>query len=355
VPSARRKWKAIAIGVAAVVLAAAGIAMWRARTVHTERLIAVLPFENNGSTEDDYFADGMTDEVRSRLSAVRGLRVTARGSSAQYTRSRKSPREIGRELGVQYLLAGTVRWMKGPGVNRVRVTPELIDVSNEQSTWSQPYDTVMSDVFAVQANIATRVAEALNVTLAAPVQAQIAEHSASNLDAYDEFLKGEQISDALGATDVMVYTKALPHYERAIELDSGFVRAWSAVARAYALLSQSHPTKEGSERARIAAERVTQLAPGRVESRLAMGSYLRNVKLDYDGARKEFLAGLEHDPNDAGLLTSLATVESSLGHFDDALVHAKQAALVDPRSVASARRVAGTYHDLRRFEEELPA
>jgi TolB-like protein len=122
----------------------------------------VLPFENAGSADDEYFADGMTDEVRSRLSAIHGLRVTARASSSQYRRSSKSPRDIGRELEVQYLLSGTVRWSKTNGVSRVRVTPELIEVSNAESRWSQPYDTVMSDVFAVQANIASKVAEALD-------------------------------------------------------------------------------------------------------------------------------------------------------------------------------------------------
>jgi TolB-like protein len=101
-----------------------------------ERKVAVLPFENAGSADDEYFADGMTDEVRSRLSTIRGLRVTARASSSQYRRSKKTPRQIGRELEVQYLLQGTVRWSKTNGVNRVRVTPELIAVSNEESRWS---------------------------------------------------------------------------------------------------------------------------------------------------------------------------------------------------------------------------
>ena len=175
---ARRLPKFLGAGIAAAVLAvvvAIAAVAWRHNTASASvRRIAVLPFENAGSADDEYFADGMTDEVRSRLSSIGGLQVTARASSSQYKRSKKTMHDIGRELAVQYLLTGTVRWSKEHDVNRVRVTPELIDVSNESSKWSQPYDTVLSNVFEVQAGIASRVAEALNVALAAPAQERIA-------------------------------------------------------------------------------------------------------------------------------------------------------------------------------------
>jgi serine/threonine-protein kinase len=319
-----------------------------------DRKIAVLPFENAGSSDDEYFAEGMTDEVRSRLSTIRGLRVTARTSSAQYRRSTKSPREIGRELEVQYLLTGTVRWSKANGVSRVRVTPELIDVSNEDQRWSEPYDTVMSDVFAIQASIASRVAEALNVALAAPMQAALAERPTSSLDAYDEFLKGQEITASLGNTDPPTLLKGLEHYEAAVALDSSFARAWSAVARSYGILSANGPRKEWVERARVAAERTTQLAPDRPEARLAMGSYLDNIRLDYDGAGREYREGLKRDPNNADLLGAMSGTEARLGKIEDALAHRKQAALLDPRSVTANRQLAGAYHALRRFGEELP-
>jgi tetratricopeptide (TPR) repeat protein len=193
------------------------------------------------------------------------------------------------------------------------------------------------------------------IALAAPDRAEIAQPATSNLDAYDEFLKGEQITNSLGSSDGVTLLKGLEHYERALQLDSTFVRAWSAVARAQSGINGSGPTKEGVERARVAAERTVQLAPNRVEARLAMGSYLRAIKVDLTGARQQFLAGLERDPNNPDLLTELATVERALGRFDDALAHAKQAALVDPRSVASARRLAAAYQDLRRYPEALQA
>ena len=350
------RWAVIAAA-AIVVLAAGGFVALRMRkgTGPSIERIAVLPFENAGGSDDEYFADGMTDEVRSKLSTIGGLRVTARASSSQYKRSRKTPREIGKELEVQYLLTGTVRWSKANGVNRVRVTPELIQVSNAESKWSQPYDTVLSDVFAVQAAIASKVAEALNVALAPPVQAHIAEAATSNIDAYDEFLKGEQITNSLGTSDAITLANGLSHYEKAVQRDSSFVRAWSAIARSLSMMSSSAPSKEGVVRAKFAAERSMQLAPDRAESRLAMGSYLRDIALDYPGAREQYLEGLKHEPNNPDLLTGLGALERSLGKFDDALAHAKQAAQVDPRSVASARRLAGAYHDMRMYREELAA
>jgi serine/threonine-protein kinase len=354
-PSGKR-WAAIAAAVAVIVGGAAGGVWWRTRTNDTgERKIAVIPFENAGGTEDEYFADGMTDEVRSRLSKIRGLRVTARASSSQYRRSNKTPREIGKELEVRYLVQGTVRWNRTNGVNRVRVTPELIDVSNEESRWSEPYDTVLSDVFAIQASIASRVAEELNVVLAPAVHAQIAERPTSSLDAYDEFLKGEQISNSFGNNDPPTLLKALEHYDQAVRLDSTFARAWSAIARVNSSIAGASPTKELVERARVAAEKAVQLAPDRAEGYLAMGSYLRSIKRDYQGASEQFLEGLKHDPNNPDLLSGIGALEATLGKFDGYLAHAKQAAALDPRSVNSARRVASAYHDLRHYAEEIPA
>jgi serine/threonine-protein kinase len=346
---------AVLVGVAALG-AGVGTYWFRHRSTNGggDRKIAVLPFENAGSSDDEYFAEGMTDEVRSRLSTIRGLRVTARTSSAQYRRSKKSPREIGRELEVQYLLTGTVRWSKTNGVSRVRVTPELIDVSNEDQRWSEPYDTVMSDVFAIQASIASRVAEALNVALAAPVQAELAERPTSNLDAYDEFLKGQQITASLGNLDPPTLLKGLEHYEAAVRMDSTFARAWSAIALGYGSMVGTAPRTDWVERTKVAAERTVRLAPDRPEAHLAMGSYLTSVKLDYDGAMKQYLEGLERDPNNADLLGALSTIETTTGKFEDALKHRQQAALLDPRSVTSVRRLASAYHSLRRYNEELP-
>ena len=355
---APRRNRLVGLGVGAVVviaLAVAGVLFKRDTASATVRRIAVLPFENEGAAGDEYFADGMTDEVRSRIASINGIQVTARASSSQYKKSAKTPKDIGKELSVQYLLTGTVRWSKENGVNRVRITPELIEVSNQSSKWTQAYDTVLSNVFDVQTTIASRVAEALNVALAPPEAARIAQRPTTSLDAYDEFLKGEQITQSFGTSDGIVLAKGLEHYAKAVALDSTFLQAWVAVARAASLQAGTAPTKELVEQARIAAEKAVALAPDRSEARLAMGSYLRDVKLDYDGAHQQYLEGLKRDPNNVELLAGLASMERVLGKFEEQLAHAKQAAALDPRSINTSRRLAAANHDLRHYPDEIAA
>ncbi len=257
--------RSIWIGVAAalVLVAGGGAFAWRRmHAVHEGSFrIAVLPFENEGTAADDYFADGMTDEVRSRLSAVPGLQVTARTSTRQYKKTTKNPHDIGRELSVDYLLTGTVRWSKGNGPDRVRVMPELVQVSNSQSKWSVAFDTVMSDVFAVQAAIASHVAQNLTGALAPPTQQRLASRPTQNLEAYDEFLKGEQITSNVGTGDSKVLNAGIPHYERAVQLDSNFLEAWAQLARALAYNNNAGPTVEAVERNRVAAERALDARP----------------------------------------------------------------------------------------------
>ncbi|HEY2163393.1 MAG TPA: hypothetical protein VGH04_05360, partial [Gemmatimonadaceae bacterium] len=354
-PSRRGIW----IGVAAALLLAAGGGAFAWKRMHGAPdggyRIAVLPFENEGTAADDYFADGMTDEVRSRLSAVPGLQVTARTSTRQYKKTTKNPQDIGRELSVDYLLTGTVRWSKGNGPDRVRVTPELVQVSNNRSKWSTSLDTVMSDVFTVQTAIAQRVAQSLDVALAPPTKQRLASRPTQNLEAYDEFLKGEQITSNVGTGDSRVLNAGIPHYERAVQLDSNFLEAWAQLSRALAYNNNAGPTVEAVERNRIAVERAMMLGPNRAESHLAMAQYLRDVKLDYEGARTQYDAGLKIDPNNTDLMLGEAGVDAILGRFDDAYARAQQAAKLDPRSVATMRRVPMLLHDMRRFPEELAA
>ena len=149
--------RSLALGlVAALGLAvAAGGVLWQQSqpggSASGPTRLAVLPFENQGAPEDDYFADGMTDAVRGKLSALPALQVIARQSSAEYKKSTKSLKQIGRELGVQYLLTATVRWEKSGGASRVQVSPELVQVSTASTKWQQPFDAAMTDVFQVQA------------------------------------------------------------------------------------------------------------------------------------------------------------------------------------------------------------
>ena len=318
--------------------------------------LAVLPFENLGDSADAYFADGITNEVRGKLSQVSGLAVIARASSNEYRHSTKSPQEIARELGADYLLTATVQWNKASGApSRVRVSPELIRVepgAAPTTKWQQPFDASLTDVFQVQADIATKVASALNVALADSVRHELAAKPTENLAAYDAYLKGEAASQALAATDPASLRRAIGFYQQAVALDSGFVPAWAQLSRAKSVLyNNSTPTPELALQARDAAKRAQALGPDRPEGQLALTDYHRVVTIDNRQALAASEAGLRLAPANVDLLVGAALAEQALGRWDAALQHLTQAATLDPRSANTARRAGTTLLWLRRYPE----
>ncbi|HYC30775.1 MAG TPA: protein kinase [Gemmatimonadales bacterium] len=318
-----------------------------------ERRLAVLPFENLGAKDDEYFADGMTDEVRGKLAALHGLEVIAHRSAAEYKGSSKTYEEIGRELGVDYLLVGKVRWDKAAGgQSRVRVSPELIEVAGSRSRWQQPFDAVLSDVFQVQGRIAGEVARALDVALAAPEREQLETKPTRNLAAYDAFLRGEEISKRMTEADPATMDRAISSYERAVALDSGFVQAWVRLSQAQSVAwTNGIPSPERAARARQAAEQALALDPDAAGGRLALGTYLDYIGGDYEKALEQFALGQRADPNNADLLSGAALSEQSLGRWDDALKHLRRAEALDPRSATTADRLARTLNWLRQHQE----
>ena len=246
-----------------------------------------------------------------------------------------------------YFEAGVGRGIAASGIARDQLFLQTKFTFIDGQDARLPYDPA--------APIATQVAQALNVALAPPEAARLAQKPTTSLDAYDEFLKGEQITQSLGTSDAIVLARGLEHYAKAVALDSNFLQAWSAMARAASVSGGTGPTKELVEQARVAAERAVSLAPDRPEAHLAMGAYLRDIKLDYEGAHQQYHEGLKRDPNNVELLGGLASIERTLGKFDDQLAHIKQAAALDPRSINTARRLAGANHDVRRYADELVA
>ena len=324
------------------------------------QVLAVLPFENLGAAEDEYFADGMTDEVRGKLATLPGLEVIASQSSAEYKESAKSLEQIADELGAEYLVIGKVRWDKGTGgQSRVRVSPELVEVVSGRAPttkWQAPFDAALTDVFQVQADIAAQVAAALDVALGAEAQQALAAEPTTNLTAYDAYLKGEDAWQGGAANDPASLQRAIDFYEQAVALDSSFSPAWAQLARTHArYYVNGTPTSAGAARAKSAAERAVALAPGGAESQLALGDYHFNVGNDPARALAAYGAGLRTSPDDAELLTATAPVEQSLGRWEEALAHLTRAQALDPRSVDTARRLARTLLWLRRYPEAAAA
>ncbi|HYX19927.1 MAG TPA: protein kinase [Thermoanaerobaculia bacterium] len=315
--------------------------------------IAVLPFENLGAPEDDYFADGIADQVRGKLTSVPGIEVIARGSSTPYKKTTKTPQEIAKELSANYLLTATVRWQKGGGASRVQVSPELVEIRADgppASKWQQPFDASITDVFQVQSDIASKVAQALGVAIAAGQEKQLAEKPTQNLAAYDAFLKGNALT--LDRTDMANRRQGLAFYEQAVELDPSFAQAWARLSLMNSLIySNGIPTRELRDAALAAAEKAVSLAPAQADGYVALGGYYRLVTLDFARAREEFEKGLRLVPGNPELIRGLGFTETQLGAWEQGLAHLQEAARLDPRSASNVTAVGTTLLQLRRPAE----
>ena len=360
---ARGKSRVVIAAAVFLVIAVAGIFLLRrwqkgGSAAGGVKRVAVLPFENLGAPEDDYFADGVADEIRGKLTSLPGLQIIARGSSTPYKKTTKTPKQIAEELEVGYLLTATVRWEKSGGASRVHVSPELTEVSGSgapTSKWQQPFDAAITDVFAVQSEIATKVALALGAALGASEEKRLSEKPTQNLAAYDAFLKGEEIFHS-GAGDPPSLRKEISFYEQAVALDPGFAQAWAGISIANSLLyGNSTPTPGLAERARRAAEKAVALAPSRPEGYFALGAYERQVSLDYTRALEQFEKGLRVAPGDASLVRGTAYAEQGLGRWDAAVEHFRQAVRLDPRSASSLRSLGDALFRLRRYPEAREA
>jgi eukaryotic-like serine/threonine-protein kinase len=342
----------LAMGVAAVALT---FDRWRAPNESSSlaadgKTLAVLPFENLGRPEDAYFAEGLTEELRSRLSGLRGLRVISRTSTQQYRNTTKSLREIGRELGADYVLQGSIRWERpATGGGRVRVTPQLVEVSKDSDVWTDRYDAEMGDVFAVQGEIGEQVAAAMQVALQTGERQTLAAKPTESFEAYNNFLRAEAlrttISDA--ATG---WREAVTLYERAISLDPRFALASARLAEVHSLLYGGYHdrTPERLERAKAAAETALRLQPDLPEGHLALGLY-HYRRRDYDRAIAEFSTASRHLPNSAEVSYVRGLVQRRQGRYADAAASFERALELDPRSAGKAWEIAASYFMMRAY------
>jgi serine/threonine protein kinase/tetratricopeptide (TPR) repeat protein len=293
--------------------------------------IAVLPFDNMGDSADGYFADGVTDAVRGKLTNVPGLAVIGSASSAQYRHTTKPPREIAQELGVHYLLLGKVRWDKhAGGESQVEVSPELVDGPTATDRWAQPFDASLTHVFQVQGEIADKVAQALQVALTPATQRAVAARPTADLAAYDSYLRGVAFQRTGNSPQIL--RQAIAAYRAAVVRDSAFALAWSRLGVAYSVLYFNgvplHAVADSSERASAQA---LALAPNLPEAHEARGSYYGLVLHDDARGLTEAKAGLALAPTNTGLLTTVANAETGAGLLDSAAATMARAAALDPR------------------------
>jgi TolB-like protein/Flp pilus assembly protein TadD len=321
------------------------------------RRVAVLPFENLGSPEDDYFADGIADAVRGKLTTLPGVAVIARGSSTPYKKTKKTPGEIAKELGVRYLLSATVRWQKGSGAaSRVEVSPELVEIPEAgapTSKWAEPFAASLTDVFQVQSDIAARVARAMGDALTAGDASRLAATPTRSLEAYDAFLKGQQ-EWGHGGIDPASLRRELGHYERAVSLDPGFADAWASLSETLSLLNEYTPGEFPLERSRTAAERAIAVAPQNPMGYRALGTYYR-FHFENERAIEQYKKSQALAPSDERGDVGLALAKKAMGHWEEAVAYLRRAESIDPLTLSVRRFLAECLLDLRRYGEARSA
>ncbi len=368
----RHRWK-IAAGLAAVValfwwsqrgdqqqMPSADTTSSPAAIAEPERkMTIVLPFENLGAAEDDYFAAGMTEEITSRLASISGLGVISRTTAVQFDRRGKSMLQIGAALGVDYVLEGTVRWAKsgssGRG-SRVRITPQLIRVADDTQLWSESFDREIDDIFQIQADIATSVVTQLGVRLGAGERRTLAERPTENPLAYQAFLRGLVYSKS-PSLDSEVAEHAIAAYEEAVQLDPNFALAWARLSREHSSIYflGYDVSEERRAAARRALEEAAQLAPDTGETYLARGFYHYYGFREYEPALEQFGLAAERLPDRSEALLGEAFVLRRLNRFEEALARLKQAANIRLRDALLAMDTADTLLFLRRYPEALEA
>jgi serine/threonine protein kinase/tetratricopeptide (TPR) repeat protein len=314
--------------------------------------LVVLPFENLGASEDEYFADGITEEITSRLSLLHGLGVISRSSAVHYKNTKKTVKQIGEELEVDYVLEGTVRWDKSADKRgRVIVTPQLIRVSDDIHLWSDSYNRQIESIFDVQATIADEVIKALDITVLEPEREELYQKPTDKLEAYDLFIRAREIMYKYYHRELAKLDSAIQLFEKAIKIDNNLVMAYVWISEIHSWLYhvQFDYTDERQAKSKEAIDKALEMQPGLPEAKLYLGWYWYRVFRDYDRARKLFNEVKKRRPNEPPRL--LAAIERRQGNWDKSAHHWEESFRLDPRRPRMAREVGTTYKCMREYNK----
>jgi serine/threonine protein kinase/Tfp pilus assembly protein PilF len=315
------------------VLATVASGLWYYSATETRGLaqsgipaIAVLPFRNlSDDAANEYFSDGLSEELLNVLAQNRGLRVAARSSSFQFKGKNAELKDIGKQLNVSTILEGSVR----KAGNQVRITAELVNVADGFQLWSETYDRELNDIFAVQDDIARSVGEALQVKL---LGEKTSRSKSANAEAYNAYLQGRYFTDRRSEEDLK---KAIQYYEQALKIDSGYAPAHVGLAVVYYRQAgwAYVPLNEGYQKARQEVEEALKLDPNLAEAHAAMGWIKSHYDWDWSGADASYKHAMELEPGNANVVRQAASLAATLGRFDDAIALDHRAAELDPLSV----------------------
>src|SRR6184192_1179098 len=357
-PEARSRRRRVVLAGAASMLAIAALALgtWlyqRTRSfIPMERSIAVLPFENLSSDKENaYFAEGIQDEILTRLSKIADLKVISRTSTQNYKSAPKNLPEIAKQLGVAHILEGSVQ----KSADAVRVNVQLIKAANDSHLWSDTFDRKLTDIFSVESEVSKAIADQLRAKLTGHEEEVIAAKPTDNPQAYDAYLRGLAYTLKTGFTPANSLS-AQKYLKEAVRLDPKFALGWALLSYvdASGYLTQSlQPTAALREEARQAAETALSLQPNLGEAVLAKGYYHYACLKDYDTAVRYFEQARQFLPNSSRIPESLAYVARRQGQWGRSESYFNEAERLDPRNVYLLTQSALSYIHVRRFPEAL--
>lgn len=315
--------------------------------VFTPRSVAILPFANlSADPENEYFSDGITEDIIARAARIRNLKVISRTSVMQYRGTQKSVREIGRELGVAAILEGSIRRTG----DRVRIVAQLVDARTDAHKWAETYDRVLEDIFAIQSDVANHIAAALQAELSPQEQERVTNQPTENLDAYDLYLRARHEWNRR-TPDALVRSADL--LKRALELDPKFALAWAGLADTYVTLGiyGTQPPHEVMPLARDAAEQALRVDATLVEALTALAAYHAIYQWDFGSATRAFDAAMEMSPQYATAPQWLAmNVLVPLARFEEAENMMARVVELDPLSPVMNASLAVLEYYKRDFE-----
>jgi TolB-like protein/Flp pilus assembly protein TadD len=334
------------------------VTLWnRKPAVIIPKSIAVLPFENLSDDPDNaYFADGIQEEILTRLVGISDLKVISRSSTQRYHSKPGNLAEIAKQLGVANIVEGSVQ----KAAEQVRVNVQLINAQTDSHLWAESYDRKFTDILGVESEIAKRIAESLQAKLTGQEEQALAVKPTSNPEAYDAYLRGLSFearnysSSSFYSADLM--RKAAAFYERAVQLDPYFAIAWAQVSRVDAMIYFNRFDANDAARgdaAKTALENAQKLEPNSPETLLALGYCQYRVLYDYGAAKITFARVSKMLPGSSEVSESLALVSRRDGHWDQSIDYFERALTLDPRNLGLLITTAETYAMLRQFPAAL--
>jgi TolB-like protein/Flp pilus assembly protein TadD len=345
-PRRRRNIVAL-VAVGIVVSAAAGFFLLpRASGSKMDKSIAVLPFENfSDDKENAFFADGIQDDILTNLSKISDLKVISRTSVMPYRGKQQSVREIGKALGVSAILEGSVR----KAGNRMRVNVQLINAVNDEHIWSDVYDRDLTDVFAIQTDLAKKIAQELSAKLSPTEKEQMTRKPTENGEAYLAFVQAHNFHRDL--EDLPKLKQAEQLYERALQLDPNFALAAASYSRLQSWIYHTYePSAERREKSRALASRALQLQPDLAEGHLALGFSIYYVDRDFDRALAEFALAQKGLPNEAEVYLAIGAIQRRQGKWDESNANLEKAAALSPNETWPLQNLALNYQMLRKWD-----